>query len=161
MNTPFKTPLVHQPLLEIMNRAPVYLKCENVQQTHSFKARGAYHAVQKLGIDEIKRGVITHSSGNHGQALAWAAAMRGMKAHIVVPKNAPGIKVEGIKAQGGIVHFCATGLAAREKKLQEVQAKYNPVFIPPYNHEHIIAGKVPVHGKYLPNCPTRIFCSFR
>lgn len=138
MNT-HHTPLIESPLLSQINKAPVYLKCENMQQTHSFKARGAWHAINAL--KNSSNGVITHSSGNHGAALSWAAKSKGIEAHIVVPENAPQSKIENIKRYGGIVHFCGAGLVAREEKMKAIQAQGNQVFIPPYNHEDIIAGQ--------------------
>ncbi|MCC5917761.1 MAG: threonine/serine dehydratase [Cryomorphaceae bacterium] len=138
---PFRTPLIRQPLLSQWMGGDVYLKCENLQQTHSFKARGAYHAVSLLDKTAKEKGVITHSSGNHGQALAWAAKSHGIEAHIVVPENAPPIKIAAIKQQGGIVHFCASGMDEREVKMREIQNLHGQIFIPPYNHEHIIRGQ--------------------
>ena len=136
---PHHTPLLKSPLLSKLNKAPVYLKCENMQQTNSFKARGAWQAIHAL--KNRSNGVITHSSGNHGAALSWAAKAKGIDAHIVVPENAPPSKIDNIKRYGGIVHFCAAGLDAREEKMKDIQAQGNQVFIPPYNHEDVIAGQ--------------------
>lgn len=139
MNTLYQTPLISPPILAETHGAPLWLKCENLQQTHSFKARGAWNAVHKLRNPE--RGVITHSSGNHGQALAWAARLHNIPAHIVVPENAPQIKIDAIKRQGGIVHFCAAGIDAREEKMTAIQSQGKQTFIPPYNHEDVIEGQ--------------------
>jgi len=135
----YHTPLIAPPILAEAHGAPLWLKCENMQQTHSFKARGAWNAVSKLRNPE--RGVITHSSGNHGQALAWAARIHHIPAHIVVPENAPQVKIDAIRRQGGIIHFCDAGIDAREEMMNAIRKEGKQTFIPPYNHEDVIEGQ--------------------
>ena len=121
--------------------ARLYLKCENFQKTGSFKFRGASNAVKCLSDSEAERGVSTHSSGNHGAALACAAAIRGIPAHIVVPENASQPKQESILRYGGQITHCAPTLEARETTLAEVVQKTGAVVIPPYNDFNIISGQ--------------------
>jgi threonine dehydratase len=95
----------------------------------------------QLNKEQKQRGVATHSSGNHAQALALAAQKQGIKAYIVMPQNSPEIKKKGVKEYGGIIIKCKNTLQAREQVLEQVLSETNAVFIPPYNHLHIIAGQ--------------------
>jgi threonine dehydratase len=124
-----------------MTGADVYLKCENFQKAGAFKSRGACNAVFSLREDEIARGVCTHSSGNHAQALARAARLRGGKAYIVMPETAPQVKVDAVRGYGGIITFCKPTLAAREETLAKVMAETGAVEIHPYNDYRVIAGQ--------------------
>ncbi|NBD95566.1 MAG: pyridoxal-phosphate dependent enzyme [Gammaproteobacteria bacterium] len=115
-----------------------FFKCEQLQHTGSFKLRGASHAVSRLPPDCA--GVATHSSGNHGAALARAARARGLEAHVVMPRNAVRAKVDAVAAEGGRVHFCEPTQEAREAGLAEwVSRGFKAV--PPYDDDHIIAGQ--------------------
>lgn len=134
------TLLTSQFINEFVNAA-VTLKCENLQKAGAFKARGAHNAVFSLTDQEIKNGVITHSSGNHAGALALAAKNRGANAYIIMPENAPQVKVNAVKSYGGIITFCKPTLEAREATLKQVQAKTGSIEIHPYNNEKIIAGQ--------------------
>ncbi len=134
-----KTPFIRSNDLERFGGLEVWLKCENMQITNSFKARGAANAVRNL--PENTRGVITHSSGNHGQALAWAAKRRGIPAIIVVPENAPQVKIAAIQRHGARIHFCAPGMKAREAAMHSLIEENGYVFVPPYNHQDIIDGQ--------------------
>lgn len=136
-----RTPVLSSRKINELAGAELYFKCENFQKTGSFKARGATVAVQSLDDAAAAKGVATHSSGNHGQALAWAAAQRGIEAHIVMPENAPQAKVEAVRAYGGRVHFCAPNLRARQEGLEKVQAEYGSSFIPPYDYHDVICGQ--------------------
>lgn len=135
------TPVLTNNYINSLLGAEVFFKCENFQKTGSFKARGATNSVLKLDSRKALKGVATHSSGNHGQALAWAAAQRNLKAYIVMPENAPRVKVNAVKYYGGEVIFCEPNLQAREDGLEAVQKKHGAVFIPPYNLENIIEGQ--------------------
>lgn len=118
--------------------ASVHFKCEHLQHTGSFKFRGASHAVSLLTDDCL--GVATHSSGNHGAALACAARQRGLIAHVVMPDNAVSTKVDAVRAHGGQVHFCQPTQAAREAGLADLIAQgLEPV--PPYDDDRIILGQ--------------------
>lgn len=136
-----RTPVLTCAGLDEESGAQMYLKCENFQKTGSFKFRGASNAVKCLKTDEAARGVSTHSSGNHGAALACAAAIRGIPAHIVVPENAAQPKQESILRYGGQITHCAPTLEARETTLAEVVQKTGAVVIPPYNDFNIISGQ--------------------
>ncbi len=116
----------------------VFFKCEHLQKTGSFKLRGASHAVSWLDPD--CPGVATHSSGNHGSALAKAAQLKGMRAEVVMPKNAIEAKIKAVEMNGGRVHFCEATQQAREAGLQH-WTEQGLVAIPPYDHPHIISGQ--------------------
>ena len=157
--TPFthKTPLLQSETLNKITGAKLWFKCENFQKTGSFKARGATNALLKLSSDV--KAVATHSSGNHGQALAWAAKQQGKTAYIVMPENAPEVKVNAVKHYGGEVIFCTPTLEARESTLAEVQQKTGATFIHPYDFWDIIEGQSTaaqeVYSKLQPDilCP--------
>jgi threonine dehydratase len=121
--------------------ARLYFKCENFQEVGAFKARGAANAVFTLTDAQAACGVVTHSSGNHGAALAWAAARRGIAAWIVMPDNAPAIKQDNVRRYGGKVRFCAPGVAAREAACAAVQAETGATLVHPYNDWRVIAGQ--------------------
>lgn len=136
-----KTPLLSEQYINEYLENTTYFKCENFQRVHAFKARGAVNALRKLSRDALKLGVATHSSGNHGQALAWAARLFGTKAYIVMPENAPKAKIEAVRYWGGEITFCKPTLQAREDTLEEVIRRTGAVFIPPYNHWDIVEGQ--------------------
>lgn len=134
-----RTPVLQSHYLNELSGAQLFFKCENFQKTGSFKARGALHAVLRLAANEHR--FITHSSGNHGQALAWAAAQAGASATVVMPRNAPKVKVEAVRHYGGEVVFCEPTLAARQATMENRQEKNGAYFIPPYHNPLIIAGQ--------------------
>jgi threonine dehydratase len=117
------------------------LKPENLQPIGAFKLRGAYNKVAALSEEERKRGVITYSSGNHAQGVAYAARALGIKAVIVMPKNAPAIKREATAAMGAEIVLVGPGSEERKNKAEELAAENGYVVVPPYNDEHIIAGQ--------------------
>lgn len=119
----------------------LFFKCEQFQKVGAFKFRGATHAVMTLDAKEAARGVATHSSGNHAQALALAARNRGIDAHIVMPQTAPKIKVEAVAAYGGKITFCQPTLSDRETTLLKVRDQTGALEIHPYNDYRIIAGQ--------------------
>ena len=147
------TPILTNSYINKLVGAQLYFKCENFQKTGSFKARGALNSVLQLSTDQKEKGVATHSSGNHGQALAWAAKMAGVKSYIVMPKNAPSVKVRAVREYGAEVIFCDNTLEARETTLEEIKADKQCVFIPPYNAEKTIAGQA--------TCASEIFVELR
>ena len=136
-----RTPVMACEALSEMTGAEIFFKCENFQKVGAFKFRGAVNTVFSLSEDEIKRGVTTHSSGNHAQALALAARERGVKACIVMPENAPRVKVEAVRGYGGDIIFCEPTLEAREKTVEAVKAKTGAAFVHPYNDYRVIAGQ--------------------
>src|SRR5262249_39082232 len=118
-----------------------------------FKFRGACNAVMRLDDAEASRGVVTHSSGNHAQALALAAKLRGIKAHIVMPSNATPVKRRAVEDYGAEVILCEPTLAAREVTVEQVQARTGAVLIPPYNHPDVMAGQGTVALEMLDDLP--------
>ncbi|KAJ4359196.1 hypothetical protein N0V95_002362 [Ascochyta clinopodiicola] len=124
----------------------LFFKAENFQKIGAFKVRGAFHAVlrlvEELGIEEVRRqGVVTHSSGNHAQALALAARTFAIPAHIVMPSISTPSKIEGTRAQGAILHFSGSTAAEREAVVADVMKDTGATLIPPYDHPHIMLGQ--------------------
>lgn len=136
-----RTPVLTCSTLDRLAGRRLFFKCENFQKAGAFKYRGACHAVRRLADAEAAGGVVTHSSGNHAQALARAARERGIPAHIVMPRNAPPVKLQAVQGYGGQVRLCEPTLAAREDGVRQVQEETGAVLIPPYDHPHIIAGQ--------------------
>lgn len=116
-------------------------KCENLQKVGAFKARGATNAVLRLSDQQAVLGVATHSSGNHGAALAWAAKNRDIPAYIVMPNNASEVKKQAVAGYGAQIIYCEPTLAARKNTLESVIAKTQAHFIPPYDHHDVICGQ--------------------
>ena len=119
----------------------LFFKCENFQKVGAFKYRGATNAVNQLQPEEAMNGVATHSSGNHAQALALAAAIKGIPAYIVMPRNAPLSKKEAVAGYGAKIIECDPTLEARESTLNQVVEETGATFIHPYNNDKIIAGQ--------------------
>ncbi len=139
-----RTPVMTSNSLDEMAGCQLYFKCENFQKVGAFKARGAMNAVLSLSREERAKGVATHSSGNHAQALARAARIMGIKAYIVMPNTAPDIKKRGVKSYGGEIFECEPTLASRESTLAEVVSKTGAVEIHPFNNYDVIAGQATV-----------------
>jgi threonine dehydratase len=119
----------------------LFFKCENFQKAGAFKARGATHAVFSLAPQHLAKGVATHSSGNHGAALARAAALRAVPAYIVMPDDAPKAKRDSVERYGGRIVFCAATLEAREQMLEQVIADTGASPVHPYNDLRVMAGQ--------------------
>jgi threonine dehydratase len=136
-----RTPVLTSESLNAITGAQVFLKCENMQKVGAFKFRGACNAVFSLTGEEAVRGVCTHSSGNHAQALALAARMRGIPAYIVMPNNAPLVKKNAVAGYGGQITFCAPTLEAREATLSRIYERTGANVVHPYNDERVIAGQ--------------------
>src|SRR5688572_27648202 len=136
-----RTPVLINESLNQRVGAQVYLKCENFQKVGAFKFRGACNAVFSLSDNEAAHGVSTHSSGNHAQALALAAKLRGIPAYIVMPDNAPGVKKAAVAGYGGRITFCEPTLQAREATLAKLVEETGSAVIHPYNDERVIAGQ--------------------
>lgn len=135
------TPVFTSKSLDEKVEAHVFLKCENMQKVGAFKFRGACNAVFSLQEEEASRGVCTHSSGNHAQALALAARIRGIPAYIVMPDNAPAVKKNAVAGYGGQITYCAPTLAAREATLSRIYESTGANVVHPYNDERVIAGQ--------------------
>ena len=131
------------PLVDVSAAAnrPLFLKCENVQPAGAFKIRGAYNMIAQLSEDEQRRGVITYSSGNHGQAVALAAQEVGAPAVVVMPTTAPAIKIAGARAYGAEVIFEGTTSAERRARAEIEASSRGLTIVPPFDHEWIIAGQ--------------------
>jgi len=136
-----RTPVMTSETLDRLAGRRLFFKCENLQKVGAFKYRGATNAVRRLTDAEAARGVVTHSSGNHAQALALAARVRGIPAYIVMPKTAPVVKKAAVEGYGGIVTLCEPNLADRERTANEVMAKTGATLIPPFDHPDVIAGQ--------------------
>lgn len=141
--TPYihRTPVLTSQSLDQRVGAQIFMKCENLQKVGAFKFRGASNAVWSLTVEEAKRGVVTHSSGNHAQALALAAKMRGIPAYIVMPENAPLVKKNAVAGYGGNITFCEPTLQARESTMERIRLDTGASVVHPYNDEHVIAGQ--------------------
>ncbi len=136
-----RTPVLRSATLDAMCGAQLFFKCENLQKTGSFKIRGATNAIFSLTDSEAAPGIVTPSSGNHGAAVACAAAWRGVPAWIVMPKNAPAVKCKAVEAYGGKITFCEPRISARNETAARVQAETGAVLIHPYDDDRIIAGQ--------------------
>jgi threonine dehydratase len=136
-----RTPVLSSDNINIIVNSNVYFKCENLQKVGAFKARGATNAVLCLSKEDLTKGVATHSSGNHAAALAWAAKKQNTKAHIVMPRTAPQVKIDAVKGYGGEIVFCEPTLAARESTLEQVVKETGATFVHPYDNYNIIAGQ--------------------
>lgn len=135
------TPVFTSTFLDDELDCHIYFKAESLQKTGSFKARGAMNSLLHLRKEGRLGPVATHSSGNHGQALAWAAQKMKVPAYIVMPENAPSVKVAAVRAYGAEVRFCEANLQAREDGLASVMAETGAIFIPPYNARNTIEGQ--------------------
>lgn len=149
-----RTPIITSETLDGRAGRRVFLKCENLQKVGAFKYRGATNAVKKLSDAEAARGVVTHSSGNHAQALALAARVRGIPAYIVMPKTAPAVKKAAVAGYGGIITECEPNLAAREETAAALVAKTGATLIPPFDHPDVIAGQGTAALELLEDTPT-------
>jgi len=147
-----RTPLIEFPL-PVDDSRRLLLKPENQQPIGAFKLRGAYNKIASLSTEERKRGVITYSSGNHAQGVAYAARALGVKAVIVMPDNAPAIKREATAALGAEIVFVGPSSAERQLKAEELAAQHGYVIVPPFNDEHIIAGQGTIGLEILEDLP--------
>lgn len=136
-----RTPILTSRHLDGLTGASIFFKCENLQKIGAFKIRGALNAVMSLTDAQAAPGVVTHSSGNHAQALALAARLRSISAHIVMPENAPRVKVDAVRGYGGRIIFCPPTHTAREEAAARVQRETNAHLVHPYNDLRIVAGQ--------------------
>ena len=160
-----RTPIITSEKMNDLSAASdvrLFFKGEHLQKTGAFKARGALNAVMTHRNQAKAGAFVTHSSGNHGAALAWAARTMGFVAHIVMPKNAPKAKIDAVKSYGGIITFCEPTLQARESTAQQIKEQTGSILIHPYDNYDIIAGQAtatleliedaaqPLHTIYIP-----------
>lgn len=136
-----RTPVLNSTAINEMAGCEIVFKCENFQKIGAFKMRGASNAVLQLTEAQKKNGVVTHSSGNHAQALAKAAQSAGIKAYIVMPETAPKVKVAAVKSYGGQITFCPPTLIARETTAQKIIDEKGATFIHPYDNAEVILGQ--------------------
>jgi threonine dehydratase len=137
--TAVKTPLIRLELPE--DAREIWVKCESAQPIGSFKLRGAFNMIAQLPPEALAKGVITYSSGNHAQGVAYGARALGAKAVIVMPDNAPAVKIAATRELGAEVVFVGPASSARKEKAEELAAEFGYTIIPPYDHPHIIAGQ--------------------
>jgi threonine dehydratase len=136
-----RTPVLSSSSIDDIAGCKIAFKCENFQRVGAFKFRGACNAVWSLPGGIAERGVVTHSSGNHGAALALAARTRGIPAHVVIPEGAVAVKVAGIKAFGATVHVCAPTLAARDDMADRIAHETGATLVHPFTDPRVIAGQ--------------------
>ena len=136
-----ETPVLTCRSLNNILGAELFFKCENFQKVGAFKFRGAANAVFSLPDEQAKRGVATHSSGNHAAALALAARLRGIKSYIVMPESSPNVKKMAVAGYGAEITYCKPTLQDREEGLQEVVERTNAIFIHPFNDPVVISGQ--------------------
>ncbi len=148
-----RTPVMVSASLDEMAGARLFFKCENLQKGGAFKMRGASNAIFSLSDAEAKRGVVTHSSGNHAQAVALAARKRGIRAWVVMPSNAPGVKLRAVKAYGAEVTLCEPTVRSREETAAAIMARTGAVLIHPFDDDRIIAGQATAALELLEDVP--------
>lgn len=136
-----RTPVLTSHQLDGISGSQLFFKCENFQKVGAFKFRGATNAILSLTDDQRRRGVVTHSSGNHAAALAHAAVSRGVKAYIVMPSTAPEVKKRAVAGYGAEITFCEPTLAAREAAAAGVMARTGATMVHPFDNFYIIAGQ--------------------
>jgi threonine dehydratase/serine racemase len=148
-----RTPVMTSAQLDELAGRHLVFKCENFQKIGAFKIRGAANFILKLSDEVARRGVVTHSSGNHGQAVALASRLRGIRAQIVMPTTASAVKRRAIEGYGGIVLDCEPNEAARDATAQRVIDETGATFVPPYDHPDIIAGQATAALELLEDLP--------
>ncbi|GJQ13711.1 hypothetical protein GpartN1_g5502.t1 [Galdieria partita] len=149
-----QTPVFTSTYFNNLSGSQLYFKCENFQRIGAFKFRGAYNALSALRVAKPQvTDVVTHSSGNHAQALALAASLLGLKAHIVMPSNVSSVKRNAVECYGGNVILCEPNLPARESTAEKVVQQTHGEYIPPYNHRDIIAGQGTAAAELLEEIP--------
>jgi threonine dehydratase len=148
-----RTPVLTSESLNALTGARLFFKCENFQKTGSFKIRGATNAIFSLSDTEASRGIVTQSSGNHGAAVACAAAWRGVPAYIVMPKNAPPVKARAIESYGGKITYCEPKVSSRNEVCARLQVETGAVLIHPFDNDLIIAGQATAAKELLEEMP--------
>ena len=136
-----RTPILTSQTLNEMAGRKLFFKCENFQKVGAFKLRGGWNAVSMLSDEEAAKGVCTHSSGNHAQAVAFSAMKRGIASYIVMPNNIPDVKLDAVKGYGANIILCEPTLEARETTLDEITKKTGAQVVHPFNNPNVIAGQ--------------------
>lgn len=148
-----RTPVLTSQSLDAIVQARLFLKCDNFQKTGSFKIRGAANAILSLTEAEAVHGIVTPSSGNHGAAVACAAAWRGVPAYIVMPRNAPAVKCRAVESYGGRITFSEPTITSRQATSARVQAETGAILIHPYDNDRIITGQATAAKEFLEQVP--------
>ena len=148
-----RTPVLTSLSLNKMIDSELYFKCENFQKSGSFKIRGAANTVLQLNSQELEKGVVTASSGNHGAALSMVVSRLGITPIVVMPNNTPKVKVDNVKRNGGKVVWCEPNQVSREKILVDIIKQTNSILVHPYNDKRIIEGQGTVALEFLEQCP--------
>lgn len=136
-----RTPVLTSQSINEITEGKLFFKCENLQKVGAFKFRGACNAVFSLKENQLRKGVCTHSSGNHAAALALAARMRGIPAYIVMPENAPAIKKKAVESYGARITYCQPTMESRERTLLEIADRTGAREVHPYNNFQVICGQ--------------------
>lgn len=147
-----RTPIMSSSALNEISGAELYFKCENLQKIGAFKARGALNAVLSLPEQDRVNGIATHSSGNHAQAIAWAAAKVGVKAFIVMPDNSPKVKIKAVQGYGAEITFCKNTPEERESTVLQIVEQTGATFIHPFNNYEVITGQATVAKELIEDC---------
>ena len=148
-----RTPVLTCQSINELTGIEFYFKCENLQKIGAFKIRGATNAILQMPQDERDKGVATHSSGNHAQAVALGAKLNGMKAWIVMPETSPKVKLNAVKGYGAKVIMCKPTLAARQETLNEVVAEVGASFIHPFDDWRVITGQATTAKEFIEDAP--------
>jgi threonine dehydratase len=148
-----RTPVMTSEAINEIASCSIFFKCENLQKIGAFKARGAMNAALQLTTEQRSKGIATHSSGNHAQAIARAAKILGIPSYIVMPRTAPEIKKKGVRGYGGQIFECEPNVQSRESTLSDVVAKTGANEIHPYNNYHIIAGQATAAKELIEDVP--------
>ncbi|MEJ8819320.1 pyridoxal-phosphate dependent enzyme [Lacibacter sp. H407] len=149
-----QTPVLTCTTINQLAGAELFFKCENFQKIGAFKIRGGMNAVLSLPKEQVANGIATHSSGNHAQAIAFAARQVGTKAYIVMPNTSPAVKVNAVKGYGAEITFCEPNQQARETALQEIVDRTGAAFVHPYNDEQVITGQATCAKELLEEIPS-------
>ena len=149
-----KTPVLTCKTINELAGAELFFKCENFQKIGAFKIRGGLNAALSLSKEKIANGIATHSSGNHAQAIAYAARQLDTKAYIVMPNNSPSVKVNAVKGYGAEITFCENNQQAREEALQAIVDKTGAEFIHPYNDERVMTGQATCAKELIEEIPS-------
>ncbi|GAX82601.1 hypothetical protein CEUSTIGMA_g10027.t1 [Chlamydomonas eustigma] len=148
-----RTPVLTCATLDLLSERTLFFKAETFQRSGSFKIRGASNAVFSMSAEQVANGVVTHSSGNHAGAVALAAKLRGVPAHIVVPHNTPKVKTDAVRSYGGTLYFCAPTIDAREEECMRIQQDTGAAFVHPYNDPKVMAGQGTIALELLDQAP--------
>ena len=149
-----RTPVLNNKSINELTGIDFYFKCENFQKIGAFKIRGGMNATLSLSPEQLKNGIATHSSGNHAQALAYAAKTLGIQAYIVMPKSSPQVKIDAVRGYGANVIICESNQAAREAALEKIVAETGAEFIHPYDDYRVITGQATCVKELIEEVPT-------